>query len=160
MPQRFDELKVLPEGEIRRFPSTLLCRGERWAIIVHRTERDYNLPGLFIPRGTKSYGVFVEGEPWTVYLWVEEGEEVMGFYVNAADSVVVGEDHVVWRDLYLDVLILPTGRRTLDYEEAVRAYGRKRADVMKGELEKNANRAVERATTLLEMCGVILKMWE
>jgi len=67
---------------------------------------------LVVTDGTISIAHYWAGRPYNVYHWLD-GEQTLALYCNAGQTVVIDADCVVYRDLELDVLILPTGEAEL-----------------------------------------------
>ena len=61
-----------------------------------------------VTAGTISIAHYWAGRPYNVYHWLD-GERTLALYCNAGQTLVIVADCVVYRDLELDVLILPTG---------------------------------------------------
>jgi len=112
------EIKETLAGRIQRFQCDLVDRGENWLVVHYRVPRHIVLDGTNIPAGTASYGYFWSTRHYNAYHFVTPRGKTLALYCNIGDRLRLTRDTVYWRDLAVDVLILPDGAgRILDVDE-------------------------------------------
>jgi protein associated with RNAse G/E len=111
------EIKLTATGERQEFICQLLDRSATHAVVLYKTKDLRRVGDLKLPRGALTYGYFWKGRPYTVYHWVRADGRTLGFYVNLADQVRIRPGAVEWRDLALDLLFSPDGRRVQALDE-------------------------------------------
>lgn len=112
------EIKETLSGERRPYACTLVDRSPGCLVIRYVVPRDIFLGGVEIPAGTFSFGYFWLARHYNAYHFVTPQGQTLGLYCNVADRLRLQETSVSWRDLVVDVLILPDGSgRILDEDE-------------------------------------------
>ena len=113
------EVKLTASGDRQEFVCRLLDRSATHVAVLYKSTQARRVGDLRLPKGTVTYGYFWSGRPHNVYHWVHPHGRTLGYYVNLADSVVFRPRAVEWRDLTLDLLFSPDGRRAqiLDEDE-------------------------------------------
>jgi len=112
------EIKETLSGECRQFHCAAVDRGEGWLVVRYMVPDAFVLDGVKIPKGALSFGYFWEDRPYNAYHFVEPTGTTLALYCNISESTCIREDVIHWRDLVVDVLILPDGRtRVLDVSE-------------------------------------------
>ena len=68
--------------------------------------------------GSVTYAFYWQDRPFNLYWWREPDQRTIAYYFNLADSVKLSRREFLWRDLVVDILILPDGRLfVLDRDE-------------------------------------------
>lgn len=112
------EVKVTLDGRRKEFPCELCLRAPGRVVILYRLKRDIVLDGVPMPAGTLSFGHYWEDRGYNVYHWIWPDGTTAAYYINLADGTSIGEEVVVWRDLTVDVMVMPDGTcRQLDEDE-------------------------------------------
>jgi uncharacterized protein DUF402 len=113
------EVKLTASGERQEFVCRLLDRSATHVAVFYKSTQARRVGDLRLPRGTATYGYFWSGRPYNVYHWVHSAGGTLGYYVNLADGLIFRPHSVEWRDLALDLLFSPDGRRVqiLDEDE-------------------------------------------
>lgn len=116
------EVKRYPDGRHVTFSCDLLAIEPARQLLGYEIRQPVSVAGVFLPKGTLSYGCFWFGRPYNLYLWVRRchgrREEIIGAYFNVCDEVELGPYELQWLDLWADVLVLPARRPvTLDRTE-------------------------------------------
>ena len=123
VPARIQEVKHrLRGGPAQTFRCDLLALdltpGASAATILYRLPRAIALFGIDLPEGSITLGYFWQDRPYNVYHWLDPDERTLGYYANVADRTAITPQSIVWRDLVLDILILPDdGVHVLDEDE-------------------------------------------
>ncbi len=113
------EVKLTASGERQEFVCRLLDRSATHVAVLYKSMQARRVGDLRLPKGTATYGYFWSGRPYNVYHWVHPHGGTLGYYVNLAGGIVFRPRAVEWRDLALDLLFSPDGRRVqiLDEDE-------------------------------------------
>jgi len=112
------ETKHYYDGRTKTFECECLEKTDTRLIVLHIVEADTPVGSLIIPKGTISFGVFWLDRPYNTYIWVHPSGEIAGYYFNISDSTAFHETKFEWRDLIVDVLVLPSGEvELLDHDE-------------------------------------------
>lgn len=114
------EVKRYLDGREKRFPCQLVRRDPGHLILRYVSDFSWQVGGLDLPLGMVTHGHYWIDRPYNLYHWMQPGGETIGYYLNVCDQVRLDGpgSEVSWRDLVLDVLLLPTGEaRMLDREE-------------------------------------------
>lgn len=112
------EIKTTLAGQRKEFPCELCLREPGHAVILYRLKRDVTLAGVTMPAGTLSFGHYWRDRHYNVYHWIWPDGRTAAYYVNLADSTAIGEDTLAWRDLTVDVMLMPDGSfQVLDEDE-------------------------------------------
>jgi hypothetical protein len=113
------ETKRKLDGSEKRFNCRVLARQGSHLVVLFIARVEMNVHGVVLPPGTATFGHFWSDRPYNVYHWLRpEDGATIGYYVNLAGETVIGEDHLEWRDMIVDLLVAPDGRATvLDEDE-------------------------------------------
>lgn len=115
---RAKEIKHKLSGERLQFDCELLERSDRHAVLLYRLPHAAQVADLVLPEGTVTYAHYWTDRPFNVYHWIAPDGETLAYYVNLGDRVALQSDRVEWRDLAIDILVTPDGRRqVLDTDE-------------------------------------------
>jgi len=144
------EIKSRLRGADQEFVCCLLHRQAGFAVVHYRLDRERPLGDLVLPVGTDTLGYFWQDRPYNVYHFLHPAGQTLGWYCNISDRTRIGADAIRWRDLVIDLLLLP-GRRAqvldraelppdidaplLDYIEAAVARLLAEQDVLTADLE-------------------------
>ncbi len=112
------EVKRRLDGTEARFPcDAALVEAGRRAVLIYLLDRPWDVPGVVLRAGMRTFGHFWMERPYNVYHWLD-GERTVGLYFNIGECVEISIQRVVWNDYAVDVLITPDGlTRVLDEEE-------------------------------------------
>jgi len=109
--------KYLLGGEIV-YPCELIEIRDGFGILKYLVDRQHIVGSLIIPPETISYAFYWTDRPYVLYSWFNSDCQVIGHYFNVADSVSLSAHEFSWRDLIVDILILPAGQiEILDEDE-------------------------------------------
>ena len=109
------EIKRTLDGREKRFDCRLLAGGADGghAAVLWVAPAAMHVHGVDLPAGTVSVGHFWADRHYNVYHWLDAARKTLGFYFNICDQTRIGAGTIEWRDLVVDVLALPGGRREL-----------------------------------------------
>lgn len=109
------ERKRYLSGAEVTFECELVALEGRRGILRYVIERPWQVAGLTLEPGMVTYGFYWTGRPYNLYWWQDARGESVGYYFNLADSVSLSPQEFAWRDLVVDVLVLPAGQvRVID----------------------------------------------
>lgn len=131
------ETKVTMAGLRKAFRCRLIERAPGRAVVLFVSERACSVGDVPLPAGTVTFGYFWADRGYNVYHWMAPDGATLAHYVNVSDGTEIGEAHLVWRDLTVDVLLRADGGvSVLDEHELPPDLGAVRAAIekTKGEL--------------------------
>lgn len=113
------EEKRYPDGRRNRFRARVLLLQPGRGALHFVSDRAYDLGGIHLPRGTVTFGLFWEDRPYNLYAWMRPDLTApRALYFNVCDQVTLAAARFAWRDLWVDVLLLPhAAPRVLDRHE-------------------------------------------
>lgn len=112
------ERKRYLSGEEVVFECELVALESGFGILRYVLDRPWKVQDLALRPGDVTYAFYWTDRPYNLYWWVSENGQTLGHYFNLADSVVLSAHEFAWRDLIVDVLVLPTGRvQVIDEDE-------------------------------------------
>ena len=114
------EIKRMLDGREKRFDCRLLAGAVdgRHAAVLWIAPAPMHVHGVDLPAGTVSVGHFWADRHYNVYHWLDRAGETLGYYFNICDRTRITAGLIEWRDLIVDVLVLPGGRLdVLDEDE-------------------------------------------
>lgn len=113
------ERKTRFDGSVQEFACQILdLEAGKHAVLRYEFDRDWTVNGIQLPRGGMTAGHFWIDRPYNVYHWLDQEKRTLGFYFNVGHTDTVGVDLLAWRDLIVDVIVLPDGSiEVLDEEE-------------------------------------------
>jgi hypothetical protein len=116
------EIKRLLAGGEQRFTCQRLAGDARHAVVLWVAPGPMRVHGVALAAGTISFGHFWVDRPYNVYHWLDRAGQTLGYYFNLCDETRLTADAIEWRDLILDVLVLPgQPPRLLDEDELAQA---------------------------------------
>ena len=102
------EEKRYPDGRRNRFRARVLLLRPRHGVLHFVSDRAYDVGGLYLPRGTVTFGLFWEDRPYNLYAWMAPDLAApRALYFNVCDRVALTAHRFDWRDLWVDILITP-----------------------------------------------------
>jgi uncharacterized protein len=114
------ERKTRLDGSVVEYAcEALVVEPGRRAVVRYVTDQDRALEGtdLVLRKGTVTIGHFWTDRPYNVYHWLDGGKTV-ALYVSVATDTTIEPAAIAYRDLVVDVLILPSGAiEILDEDE-------------------------------------------
>lgn len=101
---------------------TFVCRKIRGSaehvVVLYIADRVIEVAGLQLPAGTVTFGYFWTHRPYNVYQWLTPAGVTLGHYINLSSNTTLDGERLSWRDLTLDVMVLPgQAAQVLDREE-------------------------------------------
>ncbi len=126
---RCTERKIRLSGEEVSFECELLAYEDDLGIVRYVIERERTIDGIVLPAGTVTLGLYYSDRPYNLYYWIaprqgpdETAEDPwrrdIAYYFNVVEPIEVSREMIAYRDLVVDVLVLPDGRaRPLDESE-------------------------------------------
>ena len=112
------EVKRRLSGAVARFHHERIANGPGKLVVRYRPPTGTTLLGVEATSGSFSFAYFWEDRPFNVHHGMRPDGTTVAWYCNVADSTVITPDRVIWRDLAVDLFVVP-GRapRILDEEE-------------------------------------------
>ena len=102
------EEKRYPDGRRNRFRARVLLLRPGHGVLHFVSDRAYDLAGIYLPRGTVTFGLFWEDRPYNLYAWMASDLSApRALYFNICDQAALGAQRFDWRDLWVDILITP-----------------------------------------------------
>lgn len=87
-------------------------------VVCYRLPQGRQVGDLHLPAETLTLGYFWQQRPYNAYHFIAPSGQTLGCYCNICDRTVIDDSSVHWRDLVIDVLLLPGGaHRILDREQ-------------------------------------------
>ena len=99
------EKKLTLSGETETYPCELVSLRGGVGILRYVIDRDYDVAGFRLAPGDVTLAVYWEERPYTLYIWLRKKQAGRAYYFNVADSIVLGTDEFIWRDLAVDILV-------------------------------------------------------
>ena len=114
-----EEHKRYPDGSVRRYWLRLLEVSATRAITAYVSERPLRVADVWLPNGTVTLGLFWRDRPYNVYAWMNQALTApLALYCNISDGCRLGARTIVWRDLWVDVVLRASGgAEVLDSDE-------------------------------------------
>ena len=113
-----NERKKYLLGDEIVYPCELIALRDDFGILKYLVNRQHKVGSLIIPPETISYAFYWTDRPYVLYNWFNKDSQAIGYYFNIADSVSLSAYEFSWRDLIVDILILPAGQiEILDEDE-------------------------------------------
>jgi len=103
------EIKRLFSGEEEIYQCEPVILRKKFALVKYTVDKRQKVGSIILYSGTLSYGFFWENRPYTLYKWKKD-EKIIGNYFNVADAVKISKETIFWRDLVVDILVLPSDR--------------------------------------------------
>ena len=158
----FTEYKRLYSGTVKRYDCKLLERnGNDEAVLLFRTEREFEFLGKTIDTEAICFGYFWEGRSYNVYHWKDELSKTILIYFNVSRDTKIGVDRVDWLDLIVDLAIIDGKLLVLDEDEVpgdMKESDRRIIEATKKEITSNygnLNNGIEaRSEELWKQLGV------
>jgi len=120
------EKKQFLSGIEVTFNCKLITLSKKFGILKYIVDKKQQVGSLALQSGTTSYGFFWQDRPYILYKWFDKNGDVVGDYFSLADSVKLSENEFFWRDLIIDILVLPTGEiEVLDEDEMPKSLDKK-----------------------------------
>ena len=114
----FKEKKKFLSGNEIIYNCELVTLDIKFGILKYVIEHQQQVGSLLLRAGTVSYGFCWIDRPYILYKWFNKYGDVLGDYFSIADSVRLSTQEFFWRDLIVDILVLPTGNvEVLDEDE-------------------------------------------
>jgi predicted RNA-binding protein associated with RNAse of E/G family len=106
-------------GQEKRFECMTLAHEGSHLLVLFVAAANMHVHGVDLPAGTVTFGHFWTGRPYNVYHWLDAATgSTIGAYVNLSDNTSISDERLEWRDLIVDLLLMPDGRATvLDEDE-------------------------------------------
>jgi hypothetical protein len=112
------EKKLTLAGEIKTYQCELVSLRDGTGILRYVIDQPYDIAGFKLSPGDKTLAVYWSGRPYTLYIWLRKHYGDRAYYFNIADSVSLAHREFFWRDLAVDILVVPAGTvRVLDEHE-------------------------------------------
>lgn len=112
------EKKRLLSGTEVTYDCELVALCDRLGILKYSIDQQWQVGSLILQPGTVTYGFYWPDRSYVLYKWLNKNGDALGDYFNIADSVTLSVQEFSWRDLVVDILVLPTGQiEVLDEDE-------------------------------------------
>jgi len=102
------------------YPGEVVYRDEELTVARCRwTEAGtFDLDGLYLRPGDIFIESYFAGEPFNIFRTYDLAGRFKGWYCNVTELAEITESEIRWRDLILDLVVLPDGRQIVrDQEE-------------------------------------------
>ena len=111
------ERKTRLDGTTAEFACQgLLLEPGRRAVLRYVVDREWTVGSVLVPAGAVTAAHYWIDRSYNVYHWLHRGR-TLGHYFNVGITDVIDEAQVAWRDLTVDVLVLPGGAMEILDEE-------------------------------------------
>ena len=116
---RILEIKRTLAGRETHFDCGMLSSEGEHLVVLFVANETMHVHGVELPAGTMTFGHFWGNRPYNVYHWLARATGMtLGVYVNLSSDTRIEDQRLEWRDLIVDVLVLPgAGPRVLDEDE-------------------------------------------
>lgn len=112
------EVKQTLSGAIETYACDLVMLSRGVGILRHVIDRTYRMPGFLLSPGDVTLAFYWEERPYTVYRWTLASFAQPIYYFNVADRIALAPAEFRWRDLAVDILIVPgSAPQVLDVDE-------------------------------------------
>ena len=101
------EVKQTLAGGRKTFSCRLVARRPGEAVVLFISSAPVRIHDVSLPAGTVTFGYFWQERDFNVYHWMAPDGATIAFYINLADGTRIEPERLVWRDLALDILVLP-----------------------------------------------------
>lgn len=101
------EVKHTLAGERKEFPCRALAQRPGQAVILYQLDAPARVGELQLPAGTLTLAYYWEARPYNVYHWVDRQGGTLAYYFNIATGTRISETTIEWRDLGVDLLVVP-----------------------------------------------------
>jgi predicted RNA-binding protein associated with RNAse of E/G family len=146
------EVKRLLAGDEVIYECELIHIEEDFGILKYIFNKEFKIEDIIIHSGTVSYGFYWMNKPYNLYMWFDKS--ITAYYFNIADSIYLSRQKFVWRDLVVDVLVLPNGFiKVLDEEEIPLSIDKSLKDYIesgKKTILQNYKTIIQEANKMLE----------
>ncbi len=142
--------RLLTGGEVI-YRCELIHVEEGFGILKYVFNKEFKIEDIIIHPGTVSYGFYWMDKPYNLYMWFDKNITV--YYFNIADSLYLSREEFVWRDLIVDVLVLPNGFvKVLDEEEIPSSIDKS----LKNYIKSGKNKVLQDYKTIIQEARKIL----
>ena len=112
------ERKKYISGVEERFACEWIVQERNFSILKHTAEVECRFGNMIIPPGNFSYRFHWPNRCYNLCKFYSAQGELLGHLFNLADSIGVSDHEVSWRDLSVDILVLPNGEtQVIDGED-------------------------------------------
>lgn len=174
---RCTERKIRLSGEEVSFDCELLTVEKDYGVLRYVIEKGRTVGGVRLPDGTITLALYFAHRPYNLYYWIgpkdknatsrgergaDNGHGTPGsdpwardiaYYFNIAEPVRLSREEVAYRDLEVDVIVLPDGQtRVLDEEQLPASLDpalRRRITMIRDDLLTNYEGIIREARALL-----------
>ncbi len=106
--------------EVWRYCGTVLERGEKHIVVEALFDKpDLHFFGMWLCKGDRFIETYYTERWYNIYaIHNGENDRLKGWYCNITAPAEIGKGQIVYRDLALDLLVFPDGRKiVLDKDE-------------------------------------------
>ena len=112
------ERKRYLSGKEVTFECELIAFEGQFGILKYVIDQQWQVHGLTLCPGTATYAFYWTDRSYNLYWWIDQNGDTVGHYFNLADSVRLSAHEFIWRDLIVDVVVLPSGHiQVVDEDE-------------------------------------------
>ena len=101
------EVKYFLKGGKRTYSCELIEYNGKFGILKYILPWEYRIEEVVLPKGTITFAFYWVDRPYTIYSWYDNKYNCVANYFNIADSVELTKRVFTWRDLVIDILVLP-----------------------------------------------------
>ena len=133
------EVKRRPDGREERYECEVVSLTDDVAVV--RFVTPYVIGP--VPKGTVTLGFFWARRPYNLFRFLSPEDELLGHRMDVVTDVRLEEDRVEYLDLYVDVMVSPTGDLHVEDEDEAKEAAEK------GLLRPKDVQAIEDALTTI-----------
>lgn len=113
--------RFLSETEIT-YDCELVALCDGLGILKYSIDQQWQVGSLILRPGSVTYGFYWPDRSYVLYKWLNKNRDALGDYFNIADSVMLSVQEFSWRDLVVDILVLPTSHIEILDEDEIPEY--------------------------------------
>ncbi|WP_196769452.1 DUF402 domain-containing protein [Bacillus safensis] len=113
---RWDEVierKIKYDQKVVEHTCQLLDAQGQQAVLFHKIEDPFTMRAgagfLTIPKGSYTTAYYWKDRPYNIYFWRDDQGKELGSYLNMVGDTQFNGQLVMFEDLIIDLLVLPTG---------------------------------------------------
>jgi HAD superfamily hydrolase (TIGR01549 family) len=115
---KFKEVKRNVDGKGLVSWCDLVAKGPTEVILLYTTTRDYDFQGIHIPKGSTTKAHYWPNRNYIAWKMINPQGDLIGYLFHICEGIIIGEDHMIWNDLVVDLWVEPDRtHRILDEDE-------------------------------------------
>lgn len=109
-PKKIFEIKNTLDGQQQTFRCELLQQNPAQCVLQYTLQQPLQLHGVDLPTNTITIAYFWKDKPYNLYHFISNQNSdsvTLAYYFNICDRTEWQHDSVTWRDLTVDILVIP-----------------------------------------------------